>query len=180
MPMSQHDTDQADLPQTARNIVLRQLSAAPKTRHQLAQKLTDRDIPGDVIKQVLDRFEEVELINDSSFAHSWVRSRHRSKGLARGALSMELRQRGVDEHDAELALEQLSDEDEWTRAHELVVRKISRTTVPSPTKPDERKQRDRMVRRLVGMLSRKGYPPGTAFSVVTDVLNAEDLEYLDD
>ncbi|WP_022869173.1 regulatory protein RecX [Yaniella halotolerans] len=178
--MVEQDADKADLSQKARNIVLRQLSAAPKTRHQLAEKLLQRELPDDVVSEVLDRFEEVELIDDAAFAESWVRSRHRSKGLARRALSMELRKRGIDEHEAEVALEQVSDDDEWHKATELVARKISRASVPLSTDPEERKQRDRMVRRLVGMLSRKGYPPGMAFSVVTDALNADDLDPLDE
>lgn len=176
--MMEQDADTADLSQKARNIVLRQLSAAPKTRHQLAEKLQQRELPEDVITEVLDRFEEVELIDDAAFADSWVRSRHRSKGLARRALSMELRNKGIDEHDAEIALEQVSDDDEWHAAHELVARKVARTAVPSSTDPEDRKQRDRLVRRLVGMLSRKGYSPGLAFSVVTDALNADDLDPL--
>src|SRR5699024_1293350 len=110
--------------------------------------LVEREIPDSVIEAVLDRFEEVELIDDAAFADSWVRSRHRSKGLARRALGMELRKRGVADHDAEVALEQLSDDDEWSKAHELVTRKITRASIPSSTDPDQRKQRDRMVRRL--------------------------------
>lgn len=178
--MQDQDSDNAELAQTARNIVLRQLSAAPKTRHQLAEKLTQREIPYQVIEEVLDRFEEVQLIDDAAYAQNWVRSRHSSKGLARRALSMELRQRGVRDDDAEMALEQLSDDDEWVKAQELVVQKLSRRKVPSSTDPHERKQRDRMVRRLAGMLSRKGYSPGLAFSIVTDVMNADDLDHLDE
>ena len=175
----QHSTN-ADPQQTARNIVLRQLAAAPKTRHQLTEKLLARDIPADVVQEVLDRFEEVELIDDASFAQMWVRSRHRSKGLARRALSMELKRRGIDGEDALIALEQVSDEDEWNRARELVLKKLPRTSIPTSTDPEDRKQRDRLVRRLVGMLSRKGYPPGLAFSVVTDAMNADDLDTLDE
>lgn len=178
--MSQQDPTSQDLQQTARNIVLRQLSAAPKTRHQLAQKLAERDIPEDIIEQVLDRFEEVELIDDASYAQMWVRSRHRSKGLARRALSMELKQRGIEEDAAAIALEQVTDEDEWTAAYELVRKRLSRSTTLPSTDPSDRKQRDRIVRRLVGMLSRKGYPPGLAFSVVTDALNDIDPDYLNE
>lgn len=174
--MSDQDDLEADQHQAARNIVLRQLSAAPKTRHQLAEKLRGRDIADNVVEEVLDRFEEVELIDDAAFAESWVRSRHRSKGLARRALSMELRQRGIADDEAALALEQVSDEDEWTAAHDLVMRKLSRTTVPDSTDPESRQQRDRIVRRLVGMLSRKGYAPGVAFNVVTTALDSDDLD----
>jgi regulatory protein len=178
--MSEQKSTSEDQHQTARNIILRQLSAAPKTRYQLAQKLRDRNIPDDVIDEVLERFEEVELIDDAAYAQMWVRSRQRSKGLARRALTRELRQRGVAEEDAEMALEQITDEDEWEKARELVRKKLSRTSVPSSTDTVDRKQRDRLVRRLVGMLSRKGYSPGLAFSVVTDELNAQDLDYFDE
>src|SRR5699024_139549 len=112
--MSKQDATSQDHQPTARNIVLRQLSAAPKTRHQLAQKLAERDIPEDIIQEVLDRFEEVELIDDASYAQMWVRSRHRSKGLARRALSMELKQRGIEEDAAATAHEQVNDEGERT------------------------------------------------------------------
>ena len=178
--MSDKDDVETDQHQTARNIVLRQLSAAPKTRHQLAEKLRSREIEDTVVEEVLDRFEEVELIDDVAFAESWVRSRHRSKGLARKALSMELRQRGIADHEAALALEQISDDDEWAAAHDLVMRKLSRMTVPDSTDPESHQQRDRIVRRLVGMLARKGYAPGLAFNAVTAALDADDLDPLDE
>ena len=178
--MPQQNSPSQDEQQTARNIVLRQMAAAPKSRHQLTEKLLERDIPEDVIEDVLDRFEEVDLIDDASYAQMWVRSRHRSKGLARRALGMELKQRGINDDAAADALEQVTDEDEWVKAHELVRKKLSRATVPASTDPKERQQRDRMVRRLVGMLSRKGYSPGLAFSVVTDALNTDDIDYLDE
>src|SRR5699024_12551554 len=103
-------TDRNDTGQTARNIVLRQLSSAPKTRQQLSEKLADKEIPEETIRENLDRFEEVELIDDATFAQSWVRSRHRSKGLARRALNMELSQRSMDDHDTEHARDRVPDE----------------------------------------------------------------------
>lgn len=157
--------------QLARTIVLRQLTAAPKTRKQLAEKLQTRQIPDEVITQVLDRFEEVQLIDDQAFAQSWVRSRHRSKGLARTALKHELQNKGITGHEATEALAELSDEDEWQRGLELVRRKTTRLSVPMTRTSEERTQRDKIVRRLVGMLARKGYRPAMAFSIVNTVLD---------
>lgn len=177
--MSDMAEDRSKLEQTARNIVLRQLAAAPKTRQQLAEKLFEGDIPEDIVDEVLDRFEDLQLIDDAAYALMWVSSRHRSKGLARRALSRELQQRGIDDEDAEAALAQVTDADEWNMAHELVTKRLSRSSTAKPN-ADDRKQRDRVVRRLVGFLSRKGYAPGLAFSVVSDVMNADDLDYLDE
>ena len=55
-------------PAAARDIVLRQLTHSPKSRLQLRQKLIEREIPEDVADSVLDRFEEVKLIDDAEFA----------------------------------------------------------------------------------------------------------------
>ena len=57
----------------ARAIVLRQLTASPKSRLQLERKLAERNVPEDVAAAVLDRFEEVRLVDDAEFADMWVR-----------------------------------------------------------------------------------------------------------
>ncbi|BAS13051.1 regulatory protein RecX [Arthrobacter sp. Hiyo8] len=67
----------------ARSIVLRQLTNSPKSRLQLARKLAERNVPEEVAEAVLDRFEEVRLIDDADFAEMWVRSRSQSRKLAR-------------------------------------------------------------------------------------------------
>ena len=80
----------------ARGICLRALTGAPKTRKQLADLLAKRDVPEDAAEAVLDRFTEVGLIDDAAFARAWVSSRQAGRGLARRALSAELRAKGVD------------------------------------------------------------------------------------
>lgn len=145
----------------ARAIVLRQLTMAPKSRHQLAAKLAEREVPAEAAKAVLDRFEEVRLIDDAEFAQMWVRSRARNKSLARGALRRELSEKGIAKELAEAALEQLSEADERSSAAELVRRKL-RSARPAR----DREERDKHRRRLVSMLARKGYSSGLAFEVV--------------
>ncbi|ABY22470.1 regulatory protein [Renibacterium salmoninarum ATCC 33209] len=56
----------------------------------MADKLAAREVPGEVAQIVLDRFEEVQLIDDAEFAKMWVRSRAQSRSLAKGALRREL------------------------------------------------------------------------------------------
>ena len=79
----------------ARQICLRLLTLAPRTRAQLAEALRKRGIADEVAEDVLGRFTDVGLIDDAAFARSWVESRHYSRGLAGRALSAELKQRGV-------------------------------------------------------------------------------------
>jgi regulatory protein len=160
-------TPEADPGDVARSIILRQLTMGPRSRRQLADKLAERNVPAEVAVAVLDRFEELQLIDDAEFARMWVRSRFQTKSLARGALKRELADKGIAPELAEEALEQLSPDDELGSARELVRRKI---------RPDwdlnERQVKDKHTRRLASMLARKGYPPAVAFRVVSEELDA--------
>jgi len=138
---------------------------APRSRLQLSRKLAERNVPEDVAEAVLDRFEEVQLIDDAEFARMWVRSRSQSKKLAKGALRRELSDKGIELEDAEEALSQLSDQDEELAARELVQRKLR----PGVDLAD-RAERDKYTRRLASMLARKGYAPSQAFRIVGEVL----------
>ncbi|UUU25329.1 recombination regulator RecX [Streptomyces sp. DSM 40750] len=162
-----------DPAERARAICLRLLTGTPRTRKQLADALHKREIPEDVADEVLSRFEEVGLINDSAFADAWVESRHHGRGLARRALAQELRTKGVDSALIDEAVSQLDSEQEETTARELVVRKLRST---------RGLDRDRRLRRLAGMLARKGYPEGMALRVVRQALEdeGEDTEGLED
>ncbi|MFD3698236.1 recombination regulator RecX [Streptomyces sp. NPDC058646] len=148
----------------ARAICLRLLTGSPRTRRQLADALHKRGIPEEVSQQVLSRYEEVGLIDDAAFAGAWVESRHRGRGLARRALAQELRTKGVHATLVEEALERLDSEQEEHTARELVERRLRST---------RGLERDKRIRRLAGMLARKGYPEGMALRVVRRALEAE-------
>ena len=108
----------------ARGICLRALTGAPKTRQQLADLLVQRGVPDDAAEMVLDRFTEVGLIDDAAFARAWVSSRQAGRGLARRALSAELRAKGVEPEVAAEAVGEVDDEDERTAARRLVERRM--------------------------------------------------------
>ncbi|WP_146363270.1 RecX family transcriptional regulator [Arthrobacter yangruifuii] len=149
----------------AKAIVLRQLTASPKSRRQLETKLAEREIPPDAAAAVLDRFEEVQLVDDAEFARLWVRSRSQSKSLARGALRRELTEKGIAPDLAAEALEQVSAEDELESARALARKKLQTSADLS-----DRSVRDKQTRRLVGMLARKGYSPSLGFRVAAEVI----------
>ncbi|WP_421083434.1 regulatory protein RecX [Rothia nasimurium] len=151
----------------AKNIVLNQLAASPKSRAMLEKKLVEKDISPEVIEDILARFEAVNLINDAEFAEVFVRTRMNVKKLSRSAIRRELKAKGVEGEEAELALEQRTEDDERADAHELVRKKLR----PSMNLAD-RTEKEKIMRRLVAMLGRKGYPGGLAFSVVREEVEA--------
>ncbi|MFH9981656.1 recombination regulator RecX [Streptomyces sp. NPDC017179] len=157
----------------ARAICLRLLTGTPRTRKQLADALRKREIPDEAADEVLSRFEEVGLIDDGAFADAWVESRHHGRGLARRALARELRTKGVDTALIDEAVGRLDAEQEEATARELVARKLRST---------RGLDRDKRLRRLAGMLARKGYPEGLALRVVRQALEeeGEDTDFLAD
>ncbi|MCC0574226.1 recombination regulator RecX [Streptomyces californicus] len=157
----------------ARGICLRLLTGTPRTRKQLADALRKREIPDEAAEEVLSRFEDVGLIDDAAFAGAWVESRHHGRGLARRALVRELRTKGVDSAVIDEAVGQLDADQEEETARELVARKLRST---------QGLDRDKRLRRLAGMLARKGYGEGMALRVVRQALEeeGEDTEGLDE
>lgn len=147
----------------ARSICLRQLTMAPRTRAQLAETLARRGVPDDAAERVLARFGEVGLIDDAMFAQAWVSSRHLGRGLARRALSAELRQRGVDPQTTQEAVAALDPDTEEATARQLVRRRLRSLSSVEPLVAQ---------RRLLGMLARKGYSAGLAYRVIRDEMAA--------
>lgn len=152
---------EADHEAVARKILLDQLTGQARSRSELAAKLARKHVPDEVATRLLDRFEEVGLVDDAAFARDWVQSRHAGRGLARRALAAELRRKGVDAAVVTEAVEAVDPDDEVESARQLVRRKL-----PSLRRFDTVTQ----VRRLTGMLARKGYPSGVAFAVVKEEL----------
>jgi regulatory protein len=160
-PPEDEDGPPADPEQVARTILLRRLESAPRTRAELTATLRDRQVPEDVAQRVLDRFEEVGLIDDLMFARMWVESRQRGRLLSGRALRSELRRKGVPDVLIDQALHVVTAEDEIRAAREVAARK-ARSVVGLPPATQ--------VRRLSGALARKGYGPGVTAQVVREAL----------
>lgn len=158
------EVDDAEMAERARETVLRVLTAAPKSRGELAASLGRKGYPEHVVEPILDRFEEVGLIDDAEYAAMLVRTRHAERGLARRAIATELRRRGIPEEIAAEALGEVDDDSEDDAALHLARNRLSRT---------RGLDRDVRVRRAVGALARKGYAPGRAFEIVQRELDAE-------
>lgn len=153
-----------DPEEAARALCLRLLTGTPRTRRQLADAMARRKVPEDVAERVLSRFEDVGLIDDAAFADAWVESRHHRRGLAGRALARELRTRGIEGTLVDEAVGRLDPGQEEATARELVDRRMGAT---------RGLDRDKRVRRLAGMLARKGYSEGLALRVVRRALEEE-------
>jgi regulatory protein len=170
------DGPEADPESVARTILLDQLTGRARSRKELADKLAAKLVPDEIATRLLDRFEEVGLVDDEAFARAWVAARgpgeHATgRRLAPRALAQELRRKGVGDALVKEVLEDVDPDDEEQSARVLVRKKLRSVARVDDTTA---------TRRLVGMLARKGYGSSLAFSVVREELAASDRGSADD
>ena len=146
----------------AKTIVYNQLAYSAKTRGQLRKKLQAEGFDAELIEPLLDKFEAAKLIDDAEYAQSFVAQKSRTKKLS---------ERGVRGEEAENALAQRTDEQEREDAAELVRKKLR----PGMDLRD-RAEKDRVTRRLLGMLARRGYSSSVSMSVIREELVAYGAE----
>lgn len=155
----------------AKAIVYNQLAYSAKTRGQLRKKLQAEGFEAELIEPLLDKFEAAKLIDDAEYAQTFVAQKSRTKKLSRAALRRELAERGVGGEEAENALAQRTDEQEREDAAELVRKKLR----PGMDLSD-RAEKDKVTRRLLGMLARRGYSSSVSMSVIREELAAYGAE----
>jgi regulatory protein len=160
-PADAENDPPADPEAVARAICLRLLTMRDRSRAELADALTRKNVPDDVAGKVLDRFTEIGLINDDALAHSMVEADHRGRGLSARAVGVRMRRRGVAEPIVQAALEEIDPDSEVAAARQLAERKLrSIGHLDSLTQ----------TRRLFGLLARRGYGAGLAGRVVREVM----------
>jgi regulatory protein len=165
-PPSTSELSELSRVEQARALCLRLLTARARTRAELAEQLTKRGYPDDVSTHVLDRLAAVGLVDDVGFAEQWVRSRRVNAGKGNRALAAELRTKGVDNDVITAALADIDTGAERERAEQLVRDKLRRERLGGDDDP-------KVMRRLVGMLARRGYNQSMALDVVTTELASE-------
>lgn len=141
----------------ARTIALRKLAAQARTRHELDQALRKKNVPDEAAAVVLDRLEEVGLVDDRAFALDWVASRQQRRHLSRTALRRELQAKGIDREHLDEALATVDGDDELDAARALAAKKTAAMRSLEPMVRD---------RRLAGALARRGF----GSSIISTVL----------
>ena len=146
------------------SVVMRRLNAAPRSRGELRTYLLGKDFALNQIDTVLDRVESMGYIDDAQYALDWVRSRHRSRGLAPSVLTRELINKEIDRELIDVALEQISEQDTQDRAYQLAAKKY-RSLHDLEGKI--------AIRRIASLLQRKGYAPGVCWQIAIETVGAE-------
>ena len=167
-PGSLFDHEAEEAKATVRRRALLLLDARARSRHELRHRLIEADFEPAVVDDVLDDLVGVGLLNDAAFAHEWVRQRHARRGKSTRVLERELQDKGVDPATRAEALEQIDAADEEATARALAEKK-ARTVRAVPA---DRGERDKALRRIVGVLARRGFNQGMSLRIAREALDA--------
>ncbi|MFD1135280.1 regulatory protein RecX [Paenibacillus urinalis] len=106
----------ADEKQRAYVQSLKFLERKPRTRHEMAQKLKQKEYVDSIIEEVLSRLERERLIDDAFYAKEWAIQRISNHRKGKLWVGQELRQKGIAKEHIQLALGEVSVEEEWDSA----------------------------------------------------------------
>jgi regulatory protein len=151
----------------AKEVCFDLLAARPRSKDELRRALRRKGFDDETSETLLSKLNKAGLVDDAEFAELWVHSRHTRQGLARSALIMELKRKGVDSEIAVQAASEVDSESEEQRARELVRKRLR-----SLGNVDEQTA----IRRLLGVLARKGYPQSLAYTIVREELREAGAE----
>jgi regulatory protein len=132
----------------AENVSLHALSRRGVSSSEMTKLLLSRDLDEQVVVDEVERLEGVGLLNDRELADNLVRAKQERKGLGRGAVTSELRQRGLDASVVEEALAEIDDDDEQARCDEWALKRAGSL---------RGLDHETAQRRLHGYLMRRGY-----------------------
>ncbi|SDR95161.1 recombination regulator RecX [Corynebacterium timonense] len=155
-----------------RSRALRLLDQRARSRAELRSRLVRAEFDAEVVDAVLDDFERTGLLDDAAFAREWVRQRAARRGKSARALDMELREKGVAEAVRRDALSQISPADEEAAARAVAEKKARAVN----TAPVDRAEYDAQLRRIVGVMARRGYSSSMSLSLGREVLDARIAE----
>ena len=135
------------------------LSYRARSESEIRTNLRKHEIPEDVIEQTIERLRQDGLANDGQFAKAWIENRSTFRPRSRRMLAMELRQKGLDDETASIALENIDDE---ALAYEAASKKIKRFR-----ELDWKEYR----KKLAEFLARRGFSYSVISPVVTRLWN---------
>lgn len=119
--MTEKITDELEARKKAMDLLARR----EHSRFELSQKLKQRHFHGCVINSEIDKLADEGLQSDERFAEAFLRSRI-SKGKGPNIIHSELLQRGVDESIVSNALENITEEQWYQLAYEIMNKKLGK------------------------------------------------------
>jgi len=139
-----------------------------RSENEIRQKLASHEISAEVIDDVIARLRRSGLVNDQQFAKAWVENRSEFRPRGRRAMSLELRQHGLDREVIDQALADVDEEALAYKAAQKQARKLAHLEATD------------FRQKMYGFLARKGFDYEVITSVISRICNENGTQDVDD
>lgn len=107
----------------AKNFALGKISYSQKTSFELEKLLKDNDFDTDVINKTIEFLKSYKLIDDKSYVKSFINDKSNISKWSRNKIRYALRSKKIDDQLIETYLSYISDEEEFQKAYDFVIKK---------------------------------------------------------
>jgi regulatory protein len=135
------------------------LSYRARSESEIRQNLRKHEIPEPVVEHTLVRLRRGGLANDNQFARAWVENRSTFRPRSRRLMTMELRQKGLNDEAVRSAIENVDDE---ALAYEAAKKRATRY---------RSLEWNEFRKKLSDFLARRGFSYSVIAPVVTRIWN---------
>ena len=135
------------------------LSYRVRSESEIRQNLRKHEIPEPVVEHTLERLRQNGLANDNQFARAWVENRITFRPRSRRLMTMELRQKGLDDEVVRSATESVDDD---ALAYEAAQKRATRF---------KGLEWNEFRKKLSDFLARRGFSYSVIAPVVTRIWN---------
>lgn len=158
------------------------LSLQMRTVKQLEDKLASKEMPPELIAQIIGFLKELKYLDDVTYAQYFIRSKRSKYGDYR--IKMALKQKGISNQDADEAFFKLQDEEEGEgEAHDpevairvILDKKIASTTIDWDRLKTDYKYKYSTYQKLASFLANRGFSSSIIKSAVSERLAEEFID----
>ncbi len=144
----------------------RALAARDRSEREIRTRLKTGKFDDATVDSVVKRLYELGYLDDVAVARRWVRNLAVERLMSDRRIGVRLSDRGLDREVIRASLEEVRREiSEAAAVRKILRREIGRTPLPAGTK-----ERQKMVRRLMGL----GFPPEAVFDNIREIGNEEE------
>ncbi|MBN1365423.1 MAG: RecX family transcriptional regulator [Syntrophaceae bacterium] len=129
------------------------LSLRPHSEKELAKKLREKGFPAVVVKETLEKLQDLKYLNDASFANQWARNLAVNKLWGNKKITASLREKGLTAELIELSIEKTREELPEEKAIEILIKKKA---AKRKTTAFDIKEKQKIFQSLMG----RGFPSG--------------------
>ncbi len=141
----------------AQQVVYRLLKFRLRSSKELQSKLSEKKFSSSIIKQTIQHFKDLQLINDHTFAQQWISSRLK-KPFGVNRIRLELKDKGISPDIIEEALKESTDMYEEL----AIVTELARYRASKYKNDDPQK----IKQRVYGYLLRRGFSTNSIIKAI--------------